>query len=709
MEGFSFSLDHLLNADLAQSSINIERLAVAVNKISLILNGKVANFNQVPEVDLNFSGDISIGDVLAALPADMAPQMRDIHASGWVKIEGKTRGLAQIDPPPQTKGRIELRDISVKSARLPQPFRLSRGEIGFTDHSLDIPWLQAKFGEIPLELRIRMEDFKALWVEGGLRMELDLGMVRELVPLPQGMAVSGRVKIAASVQGKAKQPEQMTLSGRVSWEEVEARTPALPVPAKLSGEADLVGTEVILSQMKVDMGGLPMSFSGKVSNLPQWLLAKGDLWATLRGEIDLGVIGEFGSLPPDNSISGRLVVDGEAKGRPEELTSMALSGEAELKDVTVVTPSLAKPVEKLEGSVALAGSDLILSGLSMRIGRSSLTIKGRLNDLLPLVLADSKGSVRPSLSFEVSSPLLNLDELLPEREKGGKKTINKRGVTSPPQIDMTGKVSLNRVIFQRIELTDFNANIEVKERAIRIEDARTQVYSGSLGGNVSLDLKDPETPAFSIDLRADRLQANDFLSTLTSFDDHLFGQLDMNASFEGRGAEAEAVKRSLRAQGTSAISGGRLENWDFLNRLASWLKLPQFKSLELRTLRNSFRVENQRLWLDDLSAQGKEADLLLSGSMGFDGSLDYRVMATLSPGLSNRFNAVGELSQYFKNDQGRVVLNFQVKGTGQSPRFTLDTSQAEQRMKDRLKKEADEKIEELKKKGKDLLKDLLGK
>jgi len=84
-----------------------------------------------------------------------------------------------------------------------------------------------------------------------------------------------------------------------------------------------------------------------------------------------------------------------------------------------------------------------------------------------------------------------------------------------------------------------------------------------------------------------------------------------------------------------------------------------------------------------------------------------------SPELSLRFDALGDLSDYLKNEQGRVVLDIKISGLAKNPEFALDTSRAEKKLKDQMKAKAEEKKDEikdqLKEKAEDLFKDLLKK
>jgi autotransporter translocation and assembly factor TamB len=187
----------------------------------------------------------------------------------------------------------------------------------------------------------------------------------------------------------------------------------------------------------------------------------------------------------------------------------------------------------------------------------------------------------------------------------------------------------------------------------------------------------------------------------------------MKATFSGKGDQLPDIQKSLSANGTVTFADGKLVNWELLDKVASFLKIDSFKEQQIRTLRNSFRIADSRVWFDDFSADTKDGDFKLVGSVGLDGSLDYKLNAVLSPELSLRFNALGDLSNYLKNDQGRVVLDIKISGPAKNPEFALDTSRPEEKFKQQMKaktqEETDKVKDQLKEKGQDLLKDLLKK
>lgn len=86
------------------------------------------------------------------------------------------------------------------------------------------------------------------------------------------------------------------------------------------------------------------------------------------------------------------------------------------------------------------------------------------------------------------------------------------------------------------------------------------------------------------------------------------------------------------------------------------------------------------------------------GSVGFDESLDYRITLSLPMEVARQYVKSQDLLNLLQDKKGRVILPIKVSGTVKSPKYSLDTSQSEKRLK-----------EEVKTKGEEFLKSLFGK
>ncbi len=615
-------------------------------------------------------------------------------------------------------GKISIAEIDLDlpdaEKELPQLSFLLEHELtyNFPGDSLSIEQLNIILGKAPFNLKGRIKNLTTSPFTD-LSLFADKVKIEDLlnwVPKPETsplteIEASGNLKISADLSGELRLDTLPQFKGQLVLNDLKMKTPQLEYPFEMS-----------YAEINFDQKALSFFTSqGKISDAEIELSAVIDnyqdpnLAAELKTNFDLKLLKDLKKIPEDMEAKGEIKIDLKAFGKAKKPEELKLSGGVIVKNGEMTVPFLAKPVEDLSVDLVLKQNDLKLNNINLRMGKSSVNLQGEVKKVVPYFL--KKEEKIPQIQFSLNSPLLNLDEILPSQEPGTKPETKKtkQDTLLLPGIEARGQINIQKVIFREVEQTDLIANVEISQGFIKIENLVSKVYTGGLGGKVLCDLNDPEHITFDMEFNASKIEANDFLSRFTLFDEHLFGKLDISAKFSGKGNSIEDIKRSLLASGKVNIQNGKLVNWELLNLLGEYLQVKEMKDQTIRDLKNTFLIQNQRLYFDDFSARTKDADWQLSGSVGFDGSLDYAISTTLSNDLSKRFNALGDISSFLKNDQGRVVLDIKLKGTPKSPTFTLDTSRAEKKFQSQLKIKQEDLKDELKKKGEELLNNFLKK
>lgn len=579
---------------------------------------------------------------------------------------------------------------------------------------LDIKSLKIGIAKITMEITGEIDSISTIPVLNLTVHSNEIPMADLIASLPKAessplnkLTASGNLQIAASIQGITKGEPPLQAQGKIELKNVKVDFTGVPEPFNMPyGEINFTNLSLNFYTSQAKLGQAPLELKVVVDNF-----ADPSLTAEVKAKMNLAVLGEVIKMPEGTSVAGGADINVKAYGKikkskgstiPEGLN---ISGQVQLSSVEVNTPALGVPVKNLNASFSFQKGDVDISNLSLSLGKSSLSLQGKVLGAIPYFVF--KQEKRPLLNFSLNSPLLDLDEILPptKETKPGEKTASSDSIPLPG-IDVDGQISVQKAIFRQVELTDLSAKINVKDGVLHLDNIVSKVYSGSVGGKVTCDLNDPKHIPYNMDLTANQIEANDFLSRFTKFDNHLYGKMNMTANFSGKGNELVDIQKTLLANGTVNFADGKLVSWDFLDRIASFLKLDSFKEQQIRTLKNTFRIENSRIWFDDFLAVTKDGDYKLTGSVGLDGSLDYKLNAVLSPELSTRFDALGSFSNYLKNDQGRVVLDIKIKGPVTNPEFALDTSQPQQKFEQQVKDKAQEQLKE---KGQDLLDNLLKK
>lgn len=612
-----------------------------------------------------------------------------------------------------TIDQIELNLPGYKGSLPPLNFSLEH-DIGLNtkEDFLDIKSLRIGIAKIWIDVKGRIEELGTgpvlnLAVESG---KIPLEEVWASLPKDQSSPLSqlktaGSLAISASLKGETKAKLSPQVDGRITLQNVRVDFSDVPQPFDMPyGEVIFNNRGLSFFTSRARLGEAPMELRVVMEDF-----SNPSLTSELRTKLDLALLGQFVSLSEKTSLKGLADVNAKAYGKIKQPQAMNFSGTVDLRKVEVATPALAVPVRNLDAVMSLKEGDIDISALSLSLGKSSLNLKGKLYGAVPYFLSGKQG--KPLFSFNLDSPFLDLDEILPVSEKAeARGSAEREDTVLVPDINAGGQIFIKRVIFRGIEFANLSSKVDVTDGVLRLDNIIGNVYSGSVGGEVACDLNDMKQTSFNMNLTASQIEANDFLSRFTAFDDRLFGRLNLNARFSGKGNRIEDIRRNLVASGTATFEEGKLVNWDLLDMLASLVKIKSFKEQNIKTLRNSFRIEDGRVWFDDLSASSKDGDFGLVGSVGLDGSLDYQLTAVLSSEHSLSFDALGDLSNYLKNDQGRVVLDIKITGSSTSPKFAWDTSRAEKRLESQIKAKAGEKKQQikdqLKEKAEDLLKDL---
>jgi uncharacterized protein involved in outer membrane biogenesis len=580
---------------------------------------------------------------------------------------------------------------------------------------LDVKSIKIGIAKIEMEVKGKIENISTVPVLNLVVESNEIPMSDLIASLPQTEAslvsklkLSGDMKITALFKGATKGEQPLQARGKIELNNVKVDFSGVPESFNMPyGEVNFTNQSLNFYTSQAKLGQAPVELKVVVDNF-----SDPNLTAELKAKLNLAMVSEIVQMPEKTSLAGNADINVKASGKIKKAVKtmgpegMNVSGQLQLSNVEATTPTLGVPVSNLNATFSFQKGNVDIPNLSLSLGKSSLTLQGKVNGGIQYFLF--KQGEEPHLEFSMSSPLLNLDEILPPspETKPGEKTASADTILPLPNIDVDGQISIQKTIFRQVELTDLSAKVEVKDGVLHLDNVASKVYSGSVGGKVTCDLNDIEQIPYNIDVTANQIEANDFLSRFTGFDNHLYGKLNMTADFSGKGNELTDLQKTLIAKGKVTFTDGKLVNWDILNKIASFLKMDSFKEQQIKTLWNVFRIENSRVWFDDFSAVTQDGDYKLTGSVGLDGSLDYKLNAVLSPVLSTKFDALGSFSNYLKNDQGRVVLDIKVKGPVTNPEFYLDTSQPQEKLKQDVKEKTQEQLKE---KGQDLLDQLLKK
>ncbi len=543
---------------------------------------------------------------------------------------------------------------------------------------------------------------------------------------------------------------------------MERSIPEFTADVAYRARVDFTTSVLSLDEVKVSILGAVATVTGTVVDFIDPVLH-------LKTELST----DLSTLPLGEAVraSGKLNSNLRAEGPVLKPDNLNLMGTLTLDGGTLENPQMPVPLKNLAVKILFKGQDVEIPNLSGSLGTSSFRFAADVAGAIPFAATGGKGV--PTIRFELACPHLAADEFLPDpessREAAGRSVSAAAGPTAGaepaarpvppvPEMNARGTVSIERISAKRLEASGVSAVIELAERRLAISEFVAGLYAGRIRGSADADFGTlPDVPV-AVSVVAESVAANDFISALTSFDDHLFGKLNLNGELEWRGITPEEIRQTLSGRGGAHVSEGRIVNWDLARDLSQWIKFLEFEDVHFKDMNLEYAVADERVTMHPLRMKALDTSWEADGSVGFDESLDYRVTATLSPTATRSLRDRLPLPPRLTANVKQAELVFFVTGSAKSPEFRWDAASVTDRVEEQVKEEVrdflegkkgeaadallkevdkhldgdakdkvrdllegivkpdstdstsqDQKLKELKKEGEELLKDLFGK
>jgi hypothetical protein len=506
-----------------------------------------------------------------------------------------------------------------------------------------------------------------------------------------GVSGAGRLDFDLRIAGALGPGRMPALIGTLSVAGGALRYPGAPAGIDaLAFTARLAPDSLGIGDLRARVSGQPLRGQLLVTRLA-------DPWVrfALQGNVDLAAVAPL-LVPAETRLGGRVAVDVRGSGRAKDPGDLALDGSATLKDVSIQSPALPQKLEAVHGAIRFSPARASVSGFGARAGKSSFTLDATVTRPLAL-LAPSSGSVAGAMAnangparapvapavvdFDLRSTHLDLAELLP---------------TTPdapilPNATGGGRVRIARLLSQKLDVQDVVARVQLEPGVMTVPEYTMRAYGGTAVGNARFDLRDPAKPSFAVKAQVDSLEADALLSAWTPAKGLLHGALGTTLSLAGEGLTPTDLKRTITAVGLAAVANGTLGPGPALEAVARYTRIPALKQLRFKDAHVPFRVERGRVVTDPVVLNGPHGEWRLTGSIGFDGTLDYAVSGTLPGEVVEQLGARSALAAGALADpQGRLLLDLRVKGRASSPEVTWDS----RAMRDRLTGRASQAFEE---------------
>jgi hypothetical protein len=496
---------------------------------------------------------------------------------------------------------------------------------------------------------------------------------------------SGTFAVKGTVKGEYGDSAFPSLALNLKVDNAAFQYPDLPLPARdismdlsLSnpgGSAD--STLLKLQRFHLLIGRNPVDATLTLRTP----ISDPDVDARLAGKIDLADVRRTLKLEGINELSGTVAADASVRTRmsfidKKQYERVNASGTLDVGNLTVKGKSLPHPLAIQQASLRLAPEKADLRTFQGTIGSSDVQASGTLENLLAYAMRDD--TLRGVAT--VRSQRFNLDEW---RSGGGDLQI----IPVPPKVDFDLDATVAELTYDKLKMTNARGRLRVKDRRVTLDDFRFNTLGGEIGLTGFYETIDTTKPTFDVGLKMAKIdipsafQSFVTVQTLAPVAKYAVGKVSTDLHLNGAlGKNMMPLFPGLSGGGAFQTTTLDVKNFPPLQKVVNVTKLQFLDNPGLNAIRAAFKIHDGRLFVQPFDVKLAGTTLNVSGSNGFDQSLQYnlglKVPRSMLGGEANQ--AIGGLiSKAGKagidlSAAPEIPLAIQLGGTVTSPTVTAD-------------------------------------
>jgi len=515
---------------------------------------------------------------------------------------------------------------------------------------------------------------------------------------------------------------------------------------------DMDATVVKLDKFHLLLGGNPFDMHLQVDHPVSDMHVAG----AAKGNIDFATLKDVLPLE-DLSLEGKLETDLRWDTRmsfieQELYDQVDLEGLLVIQDVVIEAPDIPVPVELSSLHMDFNPRIVELVTLDLNMGSSDIHMDGELSNFIPFVFNDQTvtGSVN------LSSQLLNANELLPEREEGSGQDAPDAGdpaagdpaagdsaagdpatgesatgdsllavppdslaepavIKIPENLGFSMTVDMKRVEYDKILVENIRGELQIVEGVAILDELSLEVIEGSMSSRGWIDTRGKYTE-LDMDLELKGVDIPSSYETFVSVERLVpmarfckgTANVDMKVASK-LDATFTPLYESINAKGEMFTRGLQFYNLDQYLSFSEMLKNEKFQSLAPDEVYAGFSIRDGRVIFNPFDMKVYDSEMTVSGSHGIDHSLDYVfdmniAKSDLGAGATQMMQGISALAagagiQIPESDY--VKVKAYITGTFSEPRLRTDLSEnlrtsgevVREAVEDKVREEV-EKVEE---------------
>ncbi|WP_375562580.1 AsmA-like C-terminal region-containing protein [Bernardetia sp. OM2101] len=730
------SADATLEMDMKNMKFTFKENEFKLNDLPLQLDGWLSMPENTSSImmDLNFSTpETNFKSLLSLIPPVFLKDYEGLEAKGEFVFKGMTKGEFNSEKElyPQFDISLLIKDGYFKYPELPTAvenvnvdMQVVNTTANLNNTVIDIKTFGMNLGKNPINGKVRVQGLEKYDIDANINATVNLAELGEVYPM-DSLELKGIYNLKLLAKGVYDETQNRipTIDADMTLKNGYVKSLAYPIPIEnLEVEAHaknttgtMENTRVDLEKITMQVEGKPFSVSGHTEGIENLVY---DL--IIKGELDLATITKIVPLE-DMTVTGLIKADIETKGSTaaldaEKYDQLPTSGELSIKDLVFTSVDLPQGMKITNAKVSFTPQQMILDSFQGFLGKSDIALTGGLSNYIAYALAmagfqDGTPIIRGNMNL--TSNQFNVDEWMTETDDPTTVEDETGVVEVPKDIDFTFNATIQKVLYDNMELNNMRGLVRVKDGEVRMDNLTFDAVGGKFRTSGLYSSKDVSRPIFSFDL--DIIEANlgeafKTFSTAKAFAplaEHLDGTFSLN-NFNITGllkSDMMPDMATLSGGGMMKIIDAVMKENPSINKLSAVANMPKLKNTRFKDVIMQTKIEDGKMKIQpfDLNFAGYKSKV--GGTTAFDGGIDFHLEVDVP-----KEEAISLVSSFVKIkpediENDNIPLLFNIGGTYNSPNVAMDNSA----IKAQIKSKATQALkDEATKTGKEVLKDFFG-
>ncbi|MBQ19949.1 MAG: hypothetical protein CMD31_04245 [Flavobacteriales bacterium] len=471
-------------------------------------------------------------------------------------------------------------------------------------------------------------------------------------------------------------------------------------------------TLINLKRFYMEMAGNPVEMKMKLSTP----ISDPNIDANLIAKLDLASVKDVMPMEAGDEMNGKINADVTLKGKMssidnERYEEFEAKGSFGITDMLYKSDSLPYDVLLQRMTLNFSPQFVELANFDAQIGKSDMHANGKIENFIAYVLDDSTNVLTGNFMF--NSTLMDLNEFMSEEEVAATEGTEEVAeeplavVEVPKNIDFSLTSTLNKVIYDNMEITDMKGLITVKDQKVSMKDVGMNLLGGKMMMSGFYETTNPAAPGFNFDMAIQDFDVATVVSTFNTIETmapyakNAKGRFNTSMIVSGvLDKEMMPDMNSLTGNGDMLTKNIKVEDVKAMNQLADALKNESLRVLEVNDAKIKYAFKDGRVTIEPFDVKLGKTIGTMSGSNGFDQTIDYK-MTLKTPikelGAGDALNKLNSqaagLGMTLKSAE-TVSVDVLIKGTFDAPKVSVSLKDAVGNIKDEIKEQVKEKITE---------------